>query len=91
MDIHADVPVVDELGYDEDAIIGVGSTAETDEETDVGVPALLHETPFSLEIFCDIVFLGGEDFLDGDLDAEVDAWEGKCERVKRGQRKSRPL
>lgn len=53
----------------------MGSAAEADEETDVGVTAFFHETPFALKVLCDVVIFGGKDLFDGDVYAEVVSWK----------------
>jgi len=71
VDVYANVAVLDKFRDDENAVVGGWGAAEADEETDVGVAAFFHESPFAFKVFGDVVFGRGEDFLDRDVDSEV--------------------
>ena len=73
MDMQPQIAILDELGDDEDAAIRTWCATQANEEADVGMPTLLHETPFSLEVFGDIVIFGWQDFFYCNLNPEVHA------------------
>ncbi len=50
MYVYAHIPIFDELGNDEDAVVGGGGAAEADEETDVWMTAFFHQPPLPLKV-----------------------------------------
>lgn len=82
VNVDANVAPFNELGYDEDAVVRGRCTAETDEETDVGVPALLHQAPFAFKVLGDVVFGGGKNLLNGDIDAQISTFVDVPKRAR---------
>jgi len=71
VNINSYVTVINELGNDEDAVVGTWCTAQADKEAYVRMSALLHKTPFSLKVFGDVVFCRRQHFFDSNLNTKV--------------------
>jgi len=57
MDVKANVSILDVFRYDKNAIVRSGCTTKANEETYIGMAALLHESPFPFKILGNIVFI----------------------------------
>jgi len=57
MDVKANVSILDIFRYDEYAIVWSRRTAESNEETNIGMTAFLHESPFPFKILGNIIFI----------------------------------
>jgi hypothetical protein len=71
VNVISQITIVDELGYDENAIIWFRGAREAHVGDDVGMPAFLHQAPFSFKVFGYVVFVGRQYFLDGDINTQV--------------------
>lgn len=74
MDVEAEISILDELGDDEDAIVRGWCPGKSKEEHDIGMAGFLHEPPFSLKVFCNVVVSRWEDLLDSDVNPQIRAF-----------------
>lgn len=71
VDVETKVSVLNVFGDDEYSVVRRRCSRKTQEEHNIGMSRLLHQPPFSLKVFANVVLGGWENFLDGDVDAQV--------------------